>query len=141
MFIPLAYNAGPMYTSYKVGAFRTLNLESIDVELSVYYYYPGFNCLDYYYIITIVNIYFIFIGSIAIFTIDTFLFFIVFQIIGHFQILKHNMENLPQPKQETVVNIPGGKRNVTLSWYDDDENKFINKLLVEMIQHHKYIVR
>lgn len=142
MIVPVAFNAAPIYTSYKAGAFRSLDIGGLDVELSVYYYFPGFDCLDYLYILTVVNFYFTFIGSIAIFSVDTFLFLIIFQIIGHFQILKHKMENLPQPKQETVVNIPGCLRNnVTVSWYDDDENKYINKVLVEMMKHHKYIMR
>lgn len=52
------------------------------------------------------------------------------------------MENLPPPKQKTVVEIPGRNINkVILSWYDEDENKYINKVLVEMMQHHKYIMR
>ncbi|XP_048477873.1 uncharacterized protein LOC125488692 [Plutella xylostella] len=86
--------------------------------------------------------YFSFIGCVAIFSIDAFLALIVFQIIGHFQILKHNMENLPRPKTETAVFIPGMiKNNVYLRWYDDDENKYINRAIIQMMNHHKYIMR
>lgn len=142
MTVPIAFNAPPIYTSYKAGAFRSLNIEGIDVEMAIYFHFPGFNCFDYFYILTFVNIYFTYIGCISIFCIDTLLFLIIFQIIGHFQILKHNMENLPPPKQKTVVEIPGRNINkVILSWYDEDENKYINKVLVEMMQHHKYIMR
>lgn len=141
LIVPPAFNALPIYTSYKAGAFRSRSLEGIDVELAVYYHYPGFNCLDYFYILSFVNIYFTFIGCVAVFCVDLLLALIVFQIIGHIQILKHNLENLPRPKQETVVLVPGRNENVSMNWYDDGENKYINNVIVEMIKHHKFIIR
>lgn len=142
VIVPPAFNVAPIYASYKAGAFRGRNIDGIDVELAVYYHFPGFDCMDYFYLLTFINMYFSFIGCVAIFSIDAFLALIVFQIIGHFQILKHNMENLPRPKTETAVYIRGMiKNNVSLRWYDDDENKFINTAIIQMMNHHKYIMR
>lgn len=140
--VPIAFNACPIYNSYKAGAFRGFNLEGMDLELSIYFHYPGFNCMDYFYILTVTNVYFTFIGGASVILIDCFLAVIVFQIIGHIRILKYNMENIPRPKQEMVVQVPGrAGNNVRVSWYDDDENKYINNVLVDMIKHHKYIIR
>ncbi|CAG9122759.1 unnamed protein product [Plutella xylostella] len=104
--VPIAFNACPIYNSYKAGAFRGFNLEGMDLELSIYFHYPGFNCMDYFYILTVTNVYFTFIGGASVILIDCFLAVIVFQIIGHIRILKYNMENLPRPKQEVIVQEP-----------------------------------
>lgn len=142
VIVPLAFSAPAIYHSYQAGAFRSLNLEGIDVELAIYFHYPGFNCLDYFYILTIINIYFTYIGCISIFTVDSFLSLIVFQIIGHIRILKHNMEYLPRPKKVTTIQVPGRvKENYIMSWYDEDENKNIHNVLVGMIKYHKNITR
>lgn len=143
LIIPFAYNVAPIYNSYRAGAFKRRNLDGIDVELSIYYHFPGFNCFDHFYFLTVLNYYLTLSGSIAIFSIDCFLSLIILQIIGHIRILTYNMENLPRPKRDIVVDVPGEISNVTVGWYDDEENKNVHNIIVEMITstHHKYIIR
>lgn len=141
LIIPIAFNAAPIYNSYKAGAFSGRSLEGLDLEFSTYFHFPGFNCFDHFYTLTILNLYLTSNGCVAIFAIDCFLSLIILQIIGHIRILTYNMHNLSRPKQEILVQVPGKMSNVSLSWYDEDENKNIRSVLVEMIKHHKYITR
>ncbi|CAG9122757.1 unnamed protein product [Plutella xylostella] len=145
-FIVLTFNGIPIFNSYKAGAFRGRNLSGMKLELAIYFRYPGFECLDYFYLLSFLNIYFTYIGAVAMFAIDAIVSAIIFQIIGHILILKHDIENLPEPKRETVVVFPHtgyeghlGER-VRLRLYDDEENKYIHNVLVGIIKHHKYIL-
>lgn len=121
-----SFNVLPIYKSIQAGAFTTRDIDRDNVEFAVYFAIPGIDCYDYFYILTALNVYFSYITACSICVLDLLLSLIVFQIIGHIQILNYNILNIPMPE--------GLK-------YNKEENSVIGKHLISIIDQHRYIVR
>lgn len=139
------FNLLPVYKSYRAGAFTAWDLTNKTLEYSIYYTLPGFNCLDHFYIATTLNLYLSYITSCSICTLDLLLILIVFQIIGHIQILKYNIENIPTPSRSVSIFVteisPSSNSNVTVQLYNKEENYVIKQKLIGFISHHRFIIR
>nr|AGK43826.1 odorant receptor 4 [Plutella xylostella] len=120
------FNALPVYKSVQAGAFTTTDLHNVTVEFAVYFDIPGFHCYDHFCILTALNFYFSYITSCSVCVLDLLLCLIVFQIIGHIQILNYKIEN---------IRTPEGLK------YNEDENMQVGKTLIAIIDHHRDIVR
>ncbi|CAH0406460.1 unnamed protein product [Chilo suppressalis] len=61
--------------------------------------------------------------------------------IGHIMILINNIKNIEMPK--TCHNIEGFKTqtNVTVELYDYEENEILRNKIVEIVNHHRFILR
>ncbi|CAG9097102.1 unnamed protein product [Plutella xylostella] len=120
------FNALPVYKSIQAGAFKTMNLQNKTLEFAVYYTLPIYHCADHFYISTTMNVYFSYVTSCSVCVLDLLLSLIVFQIIGHIQILLYNIEN---------ISVAKGLK------YNKEENMAVGKKLIEVIDHHRDIVR
>nr|ASA39901.1 olfactory receptor 8 [Plutella xylostella] len=138
------FNLLPVYKSYRAGAFTAWDLTNKTLEYSIYYTLPGFNCLDHFYIATTLNLYLSYITSCSICTLDLLLILIVFQIIGHIQILKYNIENIPTPSRSVSIFVTefslSSTSNVTVQLYNKEENYVIKQKLIGFISHHRFII-
>nr|ASA39902.1 olfactory receptor41 [Plutella xylostella] len=120
------FNALPVYKSIQAGAFTTTDLHNKSLEFAVYYTTPLFHCYDHFYLATTLNLYVSYLTSCSVCAQDLLLSLMIFQIIGHIQILNNSIENIPIAK--------GLKYNM-------EENTEVGMKLIAIIDHHREIVR
>nr|BAI66606.1 odorant receptor [Ostrinia scapulalis] len=140
----LMFNFAPMYNNAKnVLISKT---ENYTMEFALYYSYPGFKPLNYFPTTTLYNFYLSYNCGIMLCGLDLVLFLMIFQLIGHVYILRHNLENFPSPKNKVVLNIGDlprykNKENCMVEMFDAKENEEVRVRLAECIEHHKIIIR
>nr|QLI62053.1 odorant receptor 10 [Streltzoviella insularis] len=138
----ILFNGSPVYNNYKMGAFTGEKRENITLEFSIYYYfYPGFNAEDYFIVCTIYNFYLSFCTAICVCFLDLYLSVMIFQIIGHIQILKNNIENITKPRTVTgnTNKIDDTEPSYSMP-FSAEENGSIHTKLVDIVHHHRLIV-
>nr|AFK30403.1 odorant receptor 6 [Ostrinia furnacalis]BAR43448.1 olfactory receptor 6 [Ostrinia furnacalis] len=138
----LFFNITPTYNNIR----HTLisKTENYSMEYSVYFSFPGFNPLDHFASTTVYNIYLSYNCSTLFCGFDLLLFLMIFQIIGHVYILRHNLENFQSPKNKITLNLRGDalitNNTCTYEVFDAQENEEVRLQLAECIEHHKIII-
>nr|AXF48760.1 odorant receptors OR2.4 [Lobesia botrana] len=126
------FNLKPWYNNYSRGMFSAHRPANSTFEHAVYLYSPGgfsYTNMKGYWILFIWNLpvsYFVTCGLCGF---DLLVSTIIFQILGHLEILKYNLLSIPLPTDE-------GKDGM----YSIEENIQIRKYLKENIVHHKLII-
>nr|WOZ03813.1 odorant receptor OR44 [Phauda flammans] len=138
MFGLILFNLSPMYNNYKMGLFSNSIQDNATLEFSVYYSFPSFKPLKRFYACTLYNYILSFVCAVSVCGMDLYLSMMVFQVIGHIEILRYNLENMERPKKKRLCMI----RNigVMLDIYDINENKSVNIMLNQCTDHHRFIV-
>ncbi|XP_038216580.1 uncharacterized protein LOC119835683 [Zerene cesonia] len=136
------FNASPIWDNVVNGAYTKKRHENITLRFSVLYEYPGFKPEDHFIITTILNFYFSYACTICICAFDLMLVLMVFQIIGHIEVLCRNLDDYPLPKYVVNFEIETNGLRLKLSFenYNAYENDFIHHLLKESINHHRFIL-
>ncbi|XP_072930312.1 uncharacterized protein [Epargyreus clarus] len=140
----VSFNLSPMYVNFKNGAFTSNkhNLQNISLQFAVNYQYPGYNQREHFYIATIVNFFLSYLCSVSVVSIDMLLVLMIFQVLGHLEILSRNMQSIPKPKTVHLINEITEKSIFVceVEMYDIEENVQIKQILKELILHHNVII-
>jgi hypothetical protein len=139
------FNTSPAYYNFKNGVFFNSVKENYTMQFSVYYKWPRYDQNENFWVSTCINLWLSYTCSVSVCIIDLYLSIVIFQIIGHIQILKYNLEHFPQPKNNSNNDLPGSTSSNNISKYtgmfSDEENKVIRKMIREYVDHHRLIVR
>lgn len=139
----ILFNLPPLYNNYKIGAFIGSREPNSTFQFTVYYIYPFFNPVEHFKLATIFNVYVSFVCSCLICMIDLLMSLMVFQIVGHIKILRHNLSNFPRPRNDVVIDdlVTSTDASImALETYDVEENQMVHKQLSECIDHHRLIL-
>ncbi|CAG4977763.1 unnamed protein product [Colias eurytheme] len=136
------FNLSPICNNVVNGAYTTRRDENTTLRFSVLYEFPGFKPEDHFIITTILNFYFSYACTICICAIDLMLVLMVFQIIGHIEVLRRNLDDFPLPKDVVIFDIENNNRRFEISFesFNARENDFIHNHLEESVNHHRFIV-
>lgn len=141
MICALFFNLIPIVNNVSSGAYQDRNKS---VELAIYFCYPNFNPQDHYIFVTGWNSYIILICAILIGGIDCFLLLLVFQIIGHIEILKCNLSKFPKPGNTKVIKIdcrPKIPIFINVAMFTEEQNLIIKHNIKKCVQHHLFIIK
>lgn len=139
----ILFNMSPIYQSFWAGAFTGERQDNSTVAFSVYWSFPGFDPNDWFFSVSLINFVLTHIVSVSFCAIDLLLYIMVFQIIGHVLILTENLDLLPKPKKQIIME--GFKKyslnkGLIIEQYDVEENRYIRKQLANNIDHHRLII-
>lgn len=137
------YNITPMYNDYKLDAFKRHRPKNVTLDHGIFFSYPYFVQDEHFYISTAINVYSAIVCGITICILDMLLCLMVFQIIGHIKTLMLDFETMTRPKGVaanlfTEADMSGLN---ALEIYDKEENVEVGLKLIEMVHHHRLIVR
>lgn len=120
----------------------------MSVDFAVFFAYPGYAQEDHFWLTVAINFYCSFNCGTTICHIDLLLSLMVFQIIGHIKTLMLDLETMPLPKVSIDIldhfdydRLAHSNVKAVVETFDQEENKTIHHKLVEMINHHRQIVR
>nr|AXF48759.1 odorant receptors OR2.3 [Lobesia botrana] len=122
----------PWYNNYSRGLLSDNPTANITLEQAVYYYSPNnfaYTTKTGYWILFTANMPLSYFVTCGLCGFDLLVSTIVFQILGHLQILKHNLMTIPLPL------------DVEYGIYSIEENIQIRRRLKENIEHHKVIIK
>lgn len=136
------FNLCPLYHNYKIGAFSGNRVPNSTLDFAVYFTFPGMDPTHWFLSITIFNLLGTHVCTILFVGIDLLLYMMVFQIIGHIQILRNNLHSLPKPKKIVIIERRYNQQEPKALYeiYDAEENRYIHMKLIECIDHHRMIV-
>ncbi|XP_050678193.1 uncharacterized protein LOC126974678 [Leptidea sinapis] len=137
----ILFNISPMWYNVANGVFKKEYRANVSVRFSIIYEYPGFKPEDYFVFVTYLNVYLSYACTISICAIDLLLCLMVFQIIGHIQILQMNLDGFSRPKNEKSAIVVYQNQSINNDKFDEEENRCIHRNLIENVEHHRFIVR
>nr|QIJ45828.1 olfactory receptor [Glyphodes pyloalis] len=142
---PTLFNLVPLYTNYVNGAFQENRTADLKLQSSMYMSFPGYTQEDHLLVSTIMDFFLSCICSILICATEILMYLMAFQIIGHIQILLHDLQQIPRPKRPIVFNAffreTNEHNNLNLEIYDGEDNNLVRNEIVNLVEHHKFIVR
>nr|AXF48764.1 odorant receptors OR4.2 [Lobesia botrana] len=129
----ILFNLSPLYNNYKHGMFSDHPPANRTLEQAVYYYSPNnypYSDMNGYWILFICNIPVTCYVTCGVCAFDLVVSTIVLQILGHLQILKHNLLAVPLPMDAKSSGM-----------YSVEENVQIQQFLKNNIMYHRFIVK
>nr|QEE82726.1 odorant receptor 7 [Conogethes pinicolalis] len=147
MMAAICFNIPPIYNSYTRGAFKKNRSENITLQFSVYFELPGFKQEKHFIVAIILNFWLCYVCGFIICIMDLLLCLMVFQIIGHIQVLRHSLRNFPKPQIQTnLQEVSTGEKNEprilieVMQPFSSEENKCIENKIKECVDRHLFIV-
>lgn len=146
LFGLILFDLTPLYADYKMGAFTNPRPQNLSLDFALFYALPGYKQEEHFYFATALNVFLTYNCSLTIIGVDLLLYLMVFQIIGHMKTLMIDLETLQRPKVVVDVTkdfIQGheSENNALVELYDEQENEVVRKKLIDIVDHHRLIVR
>uniref|UniRef100_A0A0K8TUV4 Odorant receptor n=1 Tax=Epiphyas postvittana TaxID=65032 RepID=A0A0K8TUV4_EPIPO len=142
MICAFCFNLIPIVNNVSSGAYRDHNKS---IELAVYFSYPHYDPQDHYFFVTGWNMFIVVACSILIAGIDCILLLFILQIIGHIEILRHNLSDFPKPEDVRAVKVDcKGSRKpvfVNVAMFTKEQNLIIKENIKKCVQHHLFIIK
>lgn len=137
------FNLTPLYNDYKMGAFTYPRPRNLTLDFAVFFSLPGYVQDDHFYITATYSAYSASYCGIILCMLDLLLCFMAIQIIGHIKVLMLDFETMERPqKSENGQFVFAGTSDIlAVEVYNAAENDAIHMKLIEMVNHHKLIVR
>nr|WPO56450.1 odorant receptor [Leucinodes orbonalis] len=139
----IMFNLSPTINNARKTIFAENRDANYTLELSLYYSFPGFNPHEHFKLVTVYNVYLSYNCGILICGIDLLLFLMIFQIIGHVNVLRLNLSNFESPNSKITLKVRGTSSDAepcTVEIYDQEENRIAHTKLADCIEHHKIII-
>lgn len=132
----------PIYNNYVMGAFTYSWSRNLTLDHAVFSALPGYIQDNHLYISTLVDIYCSLVCGLLICMFDLMICLISFQIMGHIKTLMLDFETMKMPKvRDSNKIIETDFVGTELLLFDEEENDDVHVQLIEMVKHHKLIVR
>lgn len=124
-----------------MGAFTDPRPTNVSFDFAIYFSYPGYIQNDHIYISSAINIYCSIGCAILLCMLDLLICLMAFQIIGHIKTLILDFETMKRPKVVNTNWITEADNMIGIKMFSKEENDAVHIQLIEMVEHHKLIIR